>query len=209
MTWGGAAPKGTQDSVSRHTAAAAVTAAAAAAAAGPRTWGTTGGRREESGVMHRFPRRGAASASASARCSSLAATGGQHRGINVSRQARKQLLVGSSTETCARARARSLSLRSPRRRQGPSLFLYCALTLSDNHTRRPQTPPPPAAHYHSSSRFRSFLLSSSLTLWLTGSLTQGRSKDGIEIDLTGQSSDTQRLVLKAALTISDQLCLIN
>lgn len=153
--------------------------------------------------------RGAASASASARCSSLAATGGQHRGINVSRQARKQLLVGSSTATCARARARSLSLRSPRRRQGPSLFLYCALTLSDNHTRRPQTPPPPAAHYHSSSRFRSFLLSSSLTLWLTGSLTQGRSKDGIEIDLTGQSSDTQRLVLKAALTISDQLCLIN
>ena len=52
-------------------------------------------------------------------------------------------------------------------------------------------------------------LSSSLTLWLTGSLTQGGSKDGIEIYLTGQSSDTQRLVLKAALTISDQLCLIN
>ena len=144
--------------------------------------------------------RGAAAASATPR----AATGGQHRGINVSRQARKQLLVGSSTATYARALARSLSsIASPSTgRQGPSLFLYCALTLSDNHTRRPQTPPPPAAHYHSSSRFRSFLLSSSLTLWLTGSLTQGRSKDGIEIDLTGQSSDTQRLVLKAALITS-------
>ena len=153
--------------------------------------------------MHRFPRRGAASASASARCSSLAATGGQHRGSNVSRQARKQLLVGSSTATCAGARARSLSsIASPS--TVTSLFLYCALALSDNHTRRPQTPPPPAAHYHSSSRFRSLLLSSSLVLWLTGSLTQGRSKDGIEIDLTGQSSDTQRLVLKAALTISDE-----
>ena len=111
--------------------------------------------------------------------------------INVSRQARKQLLVGSSTATCARARARSLSLRSPRRRQGPSLFLYCALTLPDNHTRRPQTPPPPAAHYHSSSRFRSFFLSSSLTLWLTGSLTQGGSGLYRNLPHRAVASDTQ------------------
>ena len=96
-----------------------------------------------------------------------------------------------ATPQHAHARVRALSLRSPRRRQGPSLFLYCALTLSDNHTRRPQTPPPPAAHYHSSSRFRSFLLSSSLTLWLTGSLTQGGS--GLYWNLPHRvvASDTQ------------------
>ena len=93
---------------------------------------------------------------------------------------------------------RVLSLQSSRRRQvdrAPRSFytLYCALTTSENHTRRLQTPPPPAAHNHPSSRFRVFLLSSSLALWLTGSLTQGGSRDGIESYLTGQSSDTQPL----------------
>ena len=99
--------------------------------------------------------------------------------INVSRQARKQLLVGSSTATCARARARSLSLRSPRRRQGPSLFLYCALTLSDNHTRRPQTPPPPAtcdplSLILSFSLILAFILAHTLAHWLS----HARKKQG-------------------------------
>ena len=51
--------------------------------------------------------------------------------------------IGSSTATYARALARSLSsIVSPSTgRQGPSLFLYCALTTSENHTRRLQTPP--------------------------------------------------------------------
>ena len=51
--------------------------------------------------------------------------------------------IGSSTATYARALARSLSsIVSPSTgRQAPSLFLYCALTTSENHTRRLQTPP--------------------------------------------------------------------
>ena len=129
---------------------------------------------------------GAASASATPR----AATGRQHRGIVF--PSRHTPAAGHEHRDM-RMRVRALCLRSSLRRQGPSLFLYCPLTLSDNHTRRPQTPPPPAANYHPSSRFRSCLLSSSLTLWLTGSFTQGGSKDGVEIYLTGQSIDTQPL----------------
>ena len=85
--------------------------------------------------------------------------------------------IGSSTATYTRALARSVSsIASPSTgRQGPSLFLYCALTTPHSQTANPSAPP--AAHNHSSSpRFLVFLLSCMLARTLAHWLSHARKK---------------------------------
>ena len=103
------------------------------------------------------------------------------------------IVLGSSTTTCSRARARSFSSNICLSSVTLALSLLRSSSRWQPHSQDRNSPGHEPPHFHSSSRFRLFLLSSSLALWLTGSLTQGGSRDGIESYLTGQSSDTQPL----------------
>ena len=140
--------------------------------------------------------RGAGASTTAARASPSAtpraATERQHRAQS---PAHKQLLVATrtSTTTCSRARARSFSSNISLSSVTLALSLLRSSSRWQPHSQDRNSPGHEPPHFHSSSRFRLFLLSSSLALWLTGSLTQGGSRDGIESYLTGQSSDTQPL----------------
>jgi len=132
---------------------------------------------------------------ASASATRRAATGGQHRGIVC--PSRHTPAAGHEHRDM-RTRVRALSLRPSLRRQGPSLFLYCPLALSDNYTRRPQ---PPVIHPQLTSLLwcRSLFLAASLTPSGSLALSRKEEADGIGIYLAGQSSDTQPLPTSVGL----------